>query len=628
MCGICGIINHDHANPVDAGTLERMKAVITHRGPDDHGTHIDGGAGLGFRRLSIIDLKLGHQPMSNEDGSVWVVFNGEIYNHEDIRGELIARGHQYKTRCDTETIIHLYEEEGINAFSRLNGMFALAIWDGRKKRAILVRDRLGIKPLYYVQNGGRLIFGSEIKTILEAAPDCREVNVDCVPEYLTFRYPAGEQTMFRDIRCLLPGHILTLQDGRTTIEKFWDLPDPQDTFSVKENTLMEQLDELLNNSVKLRLMSDVPLGSFCSGGVDSGLTTAYATKHGKLGIDTFSVGFDEADFDESLFAKMVSDRYQTRHHTLTINNRKFADSLPKIIWYYDEPLNHANSVPIHHIAKLARQFVTVVLTGEGSDELFAGYPRYNIAKIYSKAMAVPRFGRALFKKAVDLTSMRRVRKLGYFMPMSPSEVAVYNASFVERPFVRDLLPESAVNSALEYRYSFTHNPEIGRRDLLTRLWRLDMKTYLVSLLHRMDKMTMAASIEARVPFLDHRVVEWGLRVPPTLKINGFTNKYLVKKLGVTLLPREVIFRGKSGFGVPIGRWARDDKLLGRYLKLFAEPEFTNRDYLNVGRVRQVVSEHLEGKTDHGEVLWNLINLELWHRIFIDRQNHWVDEAVV
>ena len=617
MCGICGIINACSENSVDKATLERMKQVITHRGPDDHGTYLSGHVGLGFRRLSIIDLKHGHQPMSNEDGSVWIVFNGEIYNHAELRKVLISKGHVYKTDCDTESIIHLYEEEGLKAFSKLNGMFALAIWDARKREFYLVRDRLGIKPLYYTLTKNGLIFGSEIKAILEHSDAPRNLNSDGLEEFLTFRYLAGEQTLFRGIFSLLPGHILGYREGEIKLTKYWDLDEPREYLPANETAILEQLDELLQDSVRMRLMSDVPLGSFCSGGVDSGLTTAYATKHGKHGIDTFSVGLHEPEFDESDYAKMVSKRYETRHHTMKIDNMVFSDTLPKIIWYHDEPLNHANSVPIHHISKLARNFVTVVLTGEGSDELFGGYPRYNIANVCRRLQMLPRFCRKAIKNVIALSTMRRLNKLGHFLPESLPEVAVYNSQFNRPASIENLLPVEFRGMKSEFRYAQVTNPDVTSRNLLARLWRLDLKTYLVSLLSRMDKMTMAASIEARVPFLDHRLVEWGLRVPDPLKLKKLQNKYIVKKLSESFLPRDVIYRSKSGFGLPISDWVMDNKGLGRYLDLFFEPRFGQREFLDVQNVRRLIKEHRAGKADHGEVIWELINLEIWYRTFFE-----------
>lgn len=625
MCGICGLVTSHRQQTVDQAVIERMKASIAHRGPDDDGTHIEPGVGLGFRRLSILDLAHGHQPMSNDNRSVWIVFNGEIYNHGDLRPLLESHGHRFKTRCDTETIIHLFEEEGVAGLSRMNGMFAFCIWDRARQRAVLCRDRLGIKPLYYRLTEHGLSFASEIKALLKDGTATASIDPECVEEYLTFRFVAGDRTLFKDIYSLPPGEILTYERGAVSRTRFWTMPEPAGAFANDEGAYLRELDVHLEDSVRLRLLSDVPVGAFCSGGIDSGLTTAYATEAGLQGIETFSVGFSEKDFDETRFATLVSDRYSTRHHVLTITNEAFADSLPRTIWYNDEPLNHANSVPLHLLARLARQFVTVVLTGEGADEEFAGYPRYNIAKAWMGVSLLPMVLRKVLR-SVSMIGGRRVRKLGYHMPVAAVELAMMNSAFVPTEVVRGLLSSASPPADLRFRRSLLEAPELTRDDLLDRLWRLDLRTYLVSLLNRMDKMTMAASIEARVPFLDHRVVEWALRVPARLKLHGFTNKYLIRRLAMTRLPREVVHRRKSGFGVPIGRWVRDERLLGRYVDLLFDDRFNSRDYLNVRRVRSLLRAHLAGSADHGEVIWNLINLELWHRIFLEHDLSWLNQG--
>lgn len=624
MCGICGIIRTDPANPVEREVLDRMKDRIRHRGPDDDGTHIEPGAGLGFRRLSIVDLALGHQPMCNEDETVWVVFNGEIYNHAELRVGLEAKGHVYRTRCDTETIIHLYEEEGTEAFKKFNGMFAICLWDRRLQRAVLARDRLGIKPLYYAQTPDGIAFGSEIKAVLEAPGVARELDPQAVREYLTFRFVAGQRTMFRGIQAMSPGEVLIFERGKTKRAPFWSLPEAGDSAQGDPASFKYRLGELLSESTRLRLMADVPVGSFCSGGIDSGLITAFATQHGLHGIDTFSVGFGEAEWDETRFARMVTDRYGTDHHTLTIDNATFSQSLPQMIWYHDEPLNHANSVPIHHISRLAREHVTVVLTGEGSDELFGGYPRYNVARMAERTTALPNALRQILGAtalaAARILRNHRLSKLGHSLPRSLAELAIYNSAFMEPSRVSLLVAADTPPVDLSFRQQFVNQAESTGEGILPHLWRLELRTYLISLLHRMDKMTMAASIEARVPFLDHRLVEWALRLPDAVKIKGFENKHLVRRLALDYLPPEVVHRRKSGFGVPIGKWARDPKLLGRYLDLFFEDAYGSRDYMNVAGVRELIRAHIDGRQDHGETIWNLMNLELWHRIFLNGQS--------
>ncbi len=619
MCGICGIVNRDKDNIVDKDILIQMRDVMTHRGPDDDGIYINNNAGLGFRRLSIVDLSTGHQPICNEDGNIWLIFNGEIYNHQDLRKDLIAKGHQYKTKSDTESILHLYEEEGIDGFKKMNGMFGIAIWDDKKKRLILVRDRLGIKPLYYHHSNKGFAFASEIKSIFKSDFLRPEINADGLEEYLIFRFVSGEKTMFKNIYNLLPGHILILENGKIETKKFWDLPNSNEYLRMGESEAVTKLDELLNASVKYRLMSDVPLGTFCSGGVDSSLTSAYASRLGNFNLNTFSVGFEEKDFDESRYALMVSQKFGTNHHTITVNNQTFADVLPKMIWHNDEPLNHANSVQIFLISQLAKQFVTVVLTGEGSDELFGGYPRYNIAKIYSRLYGFPRFAKNVFSQVAKYGNMRRMNKLAQLLPLELQEMAVLNSSFVTPQQASAILANSSGYSYIRDRLSLIPGWQINPGNLTESILRIDLKNYLVSILNRQDKMSMAASIEARVPFLDHRLVEWATTVPLNLKIKGFDTKAIVKELAEKSLPMEIITRKKSGFGVPLSRWFRDDKGMGRYLKLFSEEKYAQRGYIDSAVVRNLANEHLSGKFDHGELLWELVSLELWHRIYIDNE---------
>jgi len=617
MCGICGIINTDSENTVAPEILVKMNDVMTHRGPDDEGTYINNNVGLGFRRLSIIDLAGGHQPMANEDDSIWIVFNGEIYNHTDLRKELISKGHIYKTQSDTETIIHLFEEEDINCFSRLNGMFSCAIWDNNRKRLVIARDRLGIKPLYFTASPDFIIFASEIKAILENHHISREFNKEVLEEFITFRFVAGENTCFKGIRNLLPGHILIWENGDFQINKFWDVTPSPPLESIDEATALDQFEELLEDSVKLRLMSDVPLGTMCSGGIDSGLTTAYATEFSNFTLNTFSVGFQEAEYDESRYALQVAQKYQTHHHPLQIDNKTFADSLPKMIWYNDEPLNHPNSIQIFHLSKLAKQIVTVLLTGEGADELFAGYPRYQILKICGRSHWIPGSGRQLLKQIFNITNSRRLEKLGYYFPMSKPELLVFNSAFVKRQLARSILTET-YDEPFAYRFSLLENSRLKNSNLLTHQLYLDMKTYLVSILNRMDKMTMAAKVEGRVPFLDHRMVEWSFKLVDQLKQKGFQSKYIVKKLGEKKLPREIIHRQKSGFGVPLTDWLRDRNGMGRYLELFTEPTFKQRGYFKSSVIDRIVKDHLARKDDYSEILWEIINFELWHREFIDK----------
>ncbi|OPL13840.1 MAG: hypothetical protein AVO38_12780 [delta proteobacterium ML8_D] len=618
MCGICGILSLQTVKQVDRHALEKMTDIMFHRGPDDEGMLLSDNCGLGFRRLSIIDLALGHQPMSNEHGDVWIVFNGEIYNHQDLRKDLEAKGHIYKTRTDTETIIHLYEEEGIDGFKKMNGMFAFAIFDGPRKRLVLARDRMGIKPLHYTVTNNNLIFASEIKSILEHPNVKAGLNEQALEELLTFRYVSGEKTIFKNILNVLPGHFLICENGSINISSFWSLSLPNKFLDIDEKAAVNKLEELLRASVELRLMSDVPLGTFCSGGVDSSLITAYAKLASNSELHTFSVGFHEEDWDETRYAEIVSKSYGTSHHVLRIDGKTYADSLPKLIWYHDIPIYHPCTVLIYHVSRLARKYVAVVLTGEGSDEEFGGYPRFLIPREYARLHKFPKFMRQIFKGLIRQFPNRKLNKFGYFLPCSLEEVVFYNAAYVTPELVNSILSGNGALADLEYRRSVIAEAKINSGNLVEATMFSDLKNYIPSALHPQDKMCMAASIENRVPFMDHNLVEWAIRVPLHLKIRGMKNKYIIKKLGEKMLPHEVIGRQKVGFGVPVAGWLRQKESLGRYLEMFSEPEFQERGYIKVEKVKQLVDEHLSGQFNHCEIIWNLINLELWHRIFIDK----------
>jgi len=618
MCGICGIHLSDPNRSVEPSVIEAMKDEIVHRGPDDHGSYVDGNIGMGFRRLSIVDLKHGHQPMSNLDGNLHVVFNGEIYNHNDIRPGLISAGINYRTKCDTETIVNLFQQKGTSCFSEFNGMFGIAVWDSRTRELVLARDRLGIKPIYYARIDGGIVFASEIKAILASGMIEAELDETVVEEYLMFRYVAGERTVFKNIKSLLPGTILRC-NGDICTEKFWELPDASEKINVSEKNAVDGLEEILDNSVRMRLMSDVPLGTFCSGGVDSSLTTALAAQHADAGLNTFSVGFHEAEFDESVYAETVSKKYNTSHHTIKMDNREFADLLPDLIWQNDEPLNHPNSVQIFKISQLARQHVIVVLTGEGADELFGGYPRYHIGNLVNGFGWVPSGLRKAMGSLMGLMPHRKIRKLGSNLHLDAKSLAVLNSCFTDWNRVSDLLEsETTLPDIVERRLALAGktSPDTDFMDLL---FRLELRTYLVSILSRQDKMSMAASIESRVPFLDHRIVEWGLKIPLELKLKGTENKHIVKTLGLQWLPKETIYRQKSGFGVPIGDWLKDRQGLGRYLDLLESDSFKSRTFFDHQAVRSMVDGHLKGAADNSELLWTLINLEIWYRKFVSKE---------
>lgn len=612
MCGIVGIVGRD-GQSVERESFLRARDTMIHRGPDDAGLYLDGPVMLGHRRLSIIDLGGGHQPMSAADEAVWIVFNGEIYNFRELRDELASKGHVFKTASDTEVILHLYLEEGVRGFERLNGIFAFAIWDRRSQELHLVRDQMGIKPFYYADTPRGLVFASEVKTLLATGLVEPELEAEAIPEYLVFRDVSGERTLFRGVRRLLPGHRLTLRGGRIEIHRYWDLmpADPQ-RFDGSFEEAVDALESLLDDAVRMQMVSDVPLGTFCSGGVDSSLVTALAARHASGPINTFSVGFDEAAFDESAYARQVATHCGTRHHEIRISNRQFTDNLEKLIWHNDEPLHFPNSVHIHAVSELARQHVTVVLTGEGADELFAGYPRYQIPVLLARWRRVPGPARWLARSLGRAMGDHRVQKLDRFTGRPAGWDILMNSasSDAQRLGIPGLDERLAVSDWRRAVYEATE----GQGDPVTRVSLLDQQTYLVSILNRQDKMSMATSIESRVPFLDPRMVRFAHALPTPYKLGRLDNKRVVKALAMRHLPAAVIKRRKSGFGVPLAEWFRADEGLGGLLAAARDDALVG-EVFGEGAVKALQEEHRSGHADHSDALWAALNLAVWRRMF-------------
>nr|WP_087473780.1 asparagine synthase (glutamine-hydrolyzing) [Nitrospira cf. moscoviensis SBR1015] len=612
MCGISGIVYEDPAAIIDRAQLIAMRDCMTYRGPDDAGLFIDGPVGLGHRRLSIIDLGGGHQPMSNEDGSLRIVFNGEIYNYRSLREELKAKGHQFQSQSDTEVILHLYADRGEACVHALNGMFAFAIWDAHRRVLFLARDRMGVKPLYYAVTPKAFLFASEIKAILTSGMVSARCRDEAVAEYMLFRQVAGPESLFEGVMNLPPGCTLTLYNGKPRIARYWSSRPAADRPRISYDDARQTLTDLLHDSVNMRLISDVPVGTFCSGGVDSSLVTALASRIKGDRVNTFSIGFDEPEYDESAFALMVSKQYGTIHHQLTIGNAEFSDLFPQMVWQNDEPLNFANSVQIFALSRLAKQHVTVVLTGEGSDELFAGYPRYRIpgmARIYRQ---VPGVLRRLAKLWGSVTRDHRVAKLDRYAACSPMETLLYNSSMLHPDVVAAVYPQ-VLESHLDYRRSCLVGSENLGLDDLDRVSLLDQECFLVSILNRQDKMSMAASIESRVPFMDYRIVEFANRLPAAYKLRGGTGKAIVKDVARAFLPVETVDRRKSGFGVPLDRWFRSN--LGMGERIAALPEQAASDLFDGKALRRLVEEHRAGTHDHSELLWTVLNFQTWKQTF-------------
>lgn len=613
MCGIVGLIYNDHNRICENDSVIRMRDLLIHRGPDEKGLFIDGNVGLGHRRLSIIDLDTGRQPMTNEDESLWIVFNGEIYNFQELREGLIRRGHVFRTRSDTEVLLHLYEEKGEGCPRLLNGIFAFAIWNKKDKSLFWARDHMGIKPLYYTMTKEAFLFSSEIKSIVQSGHLEARCNEEVIPEYFMFRHVSGDNTLFKDVKCLLPGHSMTLKDGDIRIAEYWS-PFPKERGNHSSfDSAVEELSWLIQDSVKKQLISDVPVGTFCSGGVDSSLVTAVAARLLDKPINTFSVGFYEDGYDETVYAQMVSKQYGTNHHEIKITNQEFADLLPKIIWHNDEPLNFANSIQIYIISKLAKNYVTVVLTGEGADELFGGYPRYFIPKIAGLFRRIPSW----FKKSLagwgHLHGDHRFEKILRFSDYSSENTLLFNASFLDESFIREIFHQPVIDE-FSYRQANLIKGRNHYLDSINRLSLLDQQNYLVSILNRQDKMSMAASIESRVPILDYRIVELANRMPSCYKMKSCQTKTVIKRVAQEYLPDSIINRRKSGFGVPLGKWFEEKKGMGKLVEdIFSEQE--NENIFQKAKLNKILIEHRTGTHDHSEFLWAAVNFMMWRNIF-------------
>lgn len=609
MCGIAGVLYSDPTRPCEQETVIAMRDVASYRGPDDCGLHMDGPVGLGHRRLSIIDLSGGHQPMADVRRKLWIIFNGEIYNYRTLRESMLAAGHTFQTHSDTEVILNLYAELGEKCVERLNGMFAFAIWDSERRSLFLARDRMGVKPLYYAETPRAFVFGSEIKSLFasgEVAAECRE---EAVAEYLLFRQVSGSDGLFKGVKALPPGCTMTICCGRSRISRYWSPRPPATRPVMSYEEALRRLTDLFEDSVKLRLISDVPVGTFCSGGVDSSLVTAVAAKLKGDAVNTFSVGFDESDFDESAHAEMVSKHCGTTHHQLRVGNVAFNELFPKMVWHNDEPLDFANSVHIFALSELAKKQVTVVLTGEGSDELFAGYPRYQIPGLTESYRHVPA---ALRRLVTILSRDHRLAKLERYANYTRDDVLLFNASYLRPDVVAEVAPRLSA-FASDYRQSCLSGTANLGLDSVGRLSLLDQETFLVGVLHRQDKMSMAASIESRVPFMDYRIVEFANSLPTDFKIKGRSGKTIVKDLARTVLPAAIVDRRKSGFGVPLNKWFRSNEGLGARIETL--PDSPASEVFDRSVLRRLITEHRSGVKDHSEILWTALNLSTWREAF-------------
>jgi asparagine synthase (glutamine-hydrolysing) len=621
MCGICGLALAESSRTVARELVEKMCEVIAHRGPDDAGVHLAGPVGLGHRRLSIVDLATGHQPMANEDGTVSIVFNGEIYNHADFRPGLIARGHQLCTRSDTEAIIHLYEEEGPECAAGLRGMFAFALWDERRRRLLLARDHSGIKPLYFAHTpAGDLVFGSEIKALFASGLLEPALDPETVPEYLATGHVSGARTMFHGVRKLPPGHYLLWEAGRVTLQPYWRLPDAASGGAGNSRADLgaaaDQFWQRFVDSVRSQLMSDVPLGVFLSGGLDSSLLVAAMHELGVPETKSFSVGYAEAGASELPWARIAARAFGTCHHEVILDEARFFEVMPDLTWHRDLPLTFPASIPLFFVSELAARDVKVVLTGEGSDELFAGYGRY------PRALLNLRWGRR-FDSMLPAPIRRGLAGLAgglgdghlgsrarrSFLHLSGSVEAAYLEAFA----ALDVRSRSALLGPAADGWAYAEPLRLLDRDLLAEnplegLLRLDQRTYLEELLMKQDAMSMTNSIESRVPFLDHHLVEWAAGLPPGLKLHGFTGKAVVRAAAARRLPAELLAGPKRGFLVPLGEWLRGAH--GRRVVEETALGVSGDAVLDRGAIRAIWDRHRAGR-DQTERLWRVLAFRMW-----------------
>lgn len=636
MCGICGIaLSSRSTRTISRPMIEAMRDVLTHRGPDGSGLFIRDRIALGHRRLSIVDVAHGQQPMASEDDSLQLVYNGEVYNHPSLSADFRSRGVRYRTHCDTETVLHAFELHGSAAPQHLRGMFAFAVWDQRRGELFLARDRLGVKPLYYtVTDDGSLVFGSEIKAILASGAIRPLLNSSALPDYLANHAPSGEHTLFAGIRRLLPGHTLRWRDGETRIEQYWDLNIGHDHTDavLPERDLVEAYREALREAVRLRLMADVPLGSFLSGGIDSAAITGLMSQLVDGAVKTFSVAFAEREANELAYARLVSERFKTEHHEVVLSGPEFFRALPRLVWHEDEPIAHPSSVPLYFVSRLAAEHVKVVLTGEGSDETLAGYGRYRTT-IYNLMFgrAFERFGgrhmRGISGALIDAlpaTSRlrQRLKRTFFCLPADLTSLYFDNYAVFSRAQQADLL-DPAMHEQLRhidpYETIQQYVQDRGEASLLNRLLYADTKTYLQELLMKQDQMSMAASIESRVPFLDHPLMEFAAKLPNSMKLRGVTTKYILRQSMKGFLPEEILSRSKMGFPVPVGSWFR-----GEFRRVLDEfvlgSRARERALFDPVAVRRIAEDHERGHGNRAEQLWSLVNLEVWQRIFFDQES--------
>jgi asparagine synthase (glutamine-hydrolysing) len=625
MCGIAGFIA---GNEVDTHShekvLDRMCRVITHRGPDDQGAFIEDGVALGMRRLSIIDLAGGHQPLSGCDEAVTIVFNGEIYNFRELQVLLESRGHRFHTHSDTEAIVHAYEEYGTGCVAKLRGMFSFAIWDKRTRTLFLARDRVGKKPLYYTQTSlGTLIFGSELKVLLEHPEVETEINPAALDAYLTFGYVPEPLSIFKNVHKLPAGHHLTFTGGVVSVQQYWDFTFEQ-VESRSEEEYVDELRALLADAVRVRLVSDVPLGAFLSGGIDSSTVVAFMAQAMTQPVKTFSIGFHEDSYNELKYARITANRFETDHHEFIVTP-DICHIIDELAWHLDEPFADSSAIPTYMLSKLAREHVTVALSGDGGDELFAGYTRYVVDQQRSAFSRLPPLVRHQLIKPLsrNLPHGARGRNFLHNVALEPLDRyldSISTFTSLTRPSLYSQEFQSQLRARDEMLWQFrAYAEQVRTGNPVDPLLYLDSKTYLPGdILTKVDRMSMAVSLEARVPLLDQNLLEFVTRIPAALKLKKLTTKYIFKRAVRGLIPDEILDRPKQGFGMPISLWINSE-LKDRIRETVTGSRARERGYFESDYIRILFDEHDRGRRDHSAQLWALFMLELWHRTFVDRK---------
>ncbi len=635
MCGIAGVINYYERREVPKRLIEKMVSALEHRGPDDVGVHVNDNIGLGIRRLSIIDLQKGHQPISNENNSIWVVYNGEIYNYKELRQGLEKKGHTFKTNTDTEVLLHLYEEMGKNFVTALNGMFAFALWDKKRHTLLLARDRAGIKPLFYYIGRDKLSFASELKSLLQDPSVPRDLNHHAVYDYLSLQYIPAPHTIFQGVKKLPPAHVLEYVDGEVSLHQYWTIPykspDDETAAPLTSKAIKQyatEVRERLQEAVRRRLISDVPLGAFLSGGIDSSAIVALMANVSTTQVKTFSIGFRNAGYyDERKYARKIVRQFQTQHYEFDVEPNAL-EVLPLLIKHFDEPFADSSAIPTYYLAKLARQHVTVCLSGTGGDELFAGYRRYLIEHLYRQYQRYPKSIQAL---AMNLSKMLPVSRTSaikeYFLLLKRFLACQETSPMLRHISMMTCFSDDAREALYTKNFAKMYHPDTGpieqfykktdHFDDLSRTLFADFHTYLPGdLLVKEDRMTMAVSLEGRVPFLDHELIEYVASLPSSLKVHNLTTKYIFKEAMRPLLPSTIVDRRKHGFAVPIGEWFKND-LKSYATEVFQDRKTTQRGYFHAEYIQSLLDEHQKGIQDFSPQLWSLLIFELWCREYLD-----------